>query len=265
MSTTTTDKRIIIHGAPFGYMHLITPGAKAVEGGASTVLGSIAEKFIFDNLGSIDIKLLKPGGSTAGSTEYNDIKRADGALIRSKKYNLSLDLADEHDITDVTAASDATSLGSATMVVNEAPLPTSINSWTAFISLLREYHGAYWLLSIPTGFTFTSRVDSKVDGWSYMVCKIASDFNWTQAETPSSISIELISYKCPDIIGAADVVVTDTILQAIDYTSVNWKGCNKTFVPDATGTTTNHFAADDLVDIKAGKVSLVDAITYSYT
>lgn len=104
---TTTDKKIILTGSPFAWIHKVDAGA-------------LTELWKFDNLQSTTYKIMKPGANSQQG-ENIDINRADGAIWRFKKTNLVLSGEDESDITPADASSDASGKGEITLVVNEAP------------------------------------------------------------------------------------------------------------------------------------------------
>lgn len=240
---TTTDKKIILHAAPMAWLHLASAG-------------SLAETFLFDNLQTAELKLTNPSNdSTEG--EKVEIKRGDGAIIQFDKFSLTLSGVDESDITPATASNDASGKGTITLVTNEAPGPNDeVNSWTAFLNLLRQNLDKLWLITLPTGFTYTSRqkVTPEPDGYARMLGKINSDIQQSLSENPSSVSIEFVSYKNPT--GTEALASAD--LTGLTYTGISWKGKSATFTPPT-------ITSDEATDILAGEIVLTASATYTYS
>lgn len=243
----TTDKRIILMPSPFAWMHELIAGSTE-----PLVTAAVNETFRFDNLakgGRIAMK--NPAGADQGG-ENVDIVRADGAITRFGKFNLVLDGTDESDITPADASDDNTGLGTIEIITNEAPLPTTINSWTAFIKTLKEKVGSLWLITVATGFTYASRelATPKVDGWIRMIGKITNDLELDLSEN-QTLKLTFDSYK------ANLTDVDNTLLALTDFTAINWKGKGKNFTPpDLTSG-----EADDLL---LGKVVVKTDVTYTY-
>jgi len=247
MSTYTMPKKIILHGLPIAWMHKLTPGSPA----------TIAETYIFDNLGDGGkLSLANPANEDTGTT-YVEVKRGDGAVLKTPKFTLELSIEDESDITPATASNDASGKGTITLVVNEAPKPNTIKSWTAFLESLRSNFDSVWLVTIPLGMSFESRnlATPKADGYAYMLAKINSNIEHTMGENPSSISIELVSYKGSAVAGLTEAILAGATLT---YTAADWKGKGVTFSPpdvDAGGAT----------KLFAGEVLLLEDAGSSYT
>lgn len=242
MSLHTLPKKMILNAVPVAWMHKLTPGSPA----------TIAETYIFDNLGEIKLTLANPAASTT-TTDKVEIKRADGAILSTPKFNLELNIEDETDVTSTTASSDASGKGTITMTINEAPKPNTIKSWTAFLESLRANFDSVFLVTIPLGFSFESRnlATPKADGYAYMLAKINSNIENTFGENPTSLSIELVSYKGSAVAGLTDAILAGATLT---YTAAAWKGKGFTFTPpdvDSTGGT-KLFAGDILILEDAG-------------
>lgn len=238
---TTTDKKIILTGSPFGWVHLIDNGA-------------LTELWKFNNLQSSTYKILKPGSSSQGSDNI-DINRADGAIWRFPKTNLILSGIDETDITPADASSDASNKGEITLVANEAPIES--NSWTAFIKAVKEKMDAKFLVTIGTGYSHKARTDAtlrKPDGFIHMIGKINNDIEQQLNNNPSILTTTFVSYKNSGL--------EETDLTAIDlFTAITWKlgGTGK----DVEGIKPPDIVSADAQKLLAGDVVVVTNITYS--
>lgn len=238
---TTTDKKIILTGSPFAWIHKIDSG-------------NLSELFKFDNLQSSTYKILKPGSSSQ-STENIDINRADGAIWRFPKTNLILSGEDESDITPADVSSDASNKGEITLVINEAPIEA--NSWTAFIKQLKDNMDAKFLITIGTGFSHKARTDStlrKPDGFIHMIGKINNDIEQQLNNSPSSITITFVSYKNSGL-DVAKLTAENL------FTAITWKlgGTGK----DVSGIKPPNIIAADANKLLAGDVAVITNISYS--
>ncbi len=237
---TTTDKKIILTGSPFGWVHLIESN-------------TITELWKFNNLQSSTYKLMKPGSDSAGSDNI-DINRSDGAIIRFPKTNLILSGIDETDITPADSSSDATSKGEITLVANEAPMES--NSWTAFLKELQGKLGALFMITIGTGYSHKARTDAtlrKPDGYIHMIGKINNDIEQQLNNNPASLTMTFVSYKNSGLV-EADLTAVGL------FTAITWK-------LGGTGLDVEGILPPDIVSAEAlqlldGDVAVVSNITY---
>ncbi len=239
---TTTDKKIILTGSPFGWVHLIDSG-------------NITELWKFNNLQSSTYKILKPGSSSQGSDNI-DINRADGAIWRFPKTNLILSGIDETDITPADASSDASNKGEITLVANEAP--EASNSWTAFIKDVKEKMDAKFMVTIGTGYSHKAKTDAtlrKPDGFINMIGKINNDLEQQLNNSPASLTMTFVSYKNTGL-EESDLTVLGTL-----FTAITWKlgGTGK----DVEGIKPPDIVAADAQKLLAGDVAVITNITYS--
>jgi len=238
---TTADKKIILTGSPFAWIHKIENG-------------NISELWRFDNLQSSTYKILKPGSSSQGS-ENIDINRADGVIWRFPKTNLILSGEDESDITPADASSDASNKGEITLVINEAPIEA--NSWTAFIKELKDNMDAKFLITIGTGYSHKARTDAtlrKPDGFIHMIGKINNDLEQQLNNNPASITITFVSYK------NSGLEATDLTAVSL-FTAITWKlgGTGK----DIEGIKPPDILSTDAERLLTGDIVVVTNITYS--
>lgn len=238
---TTTDKKIILTGSPFAWIHKIEDE-------------DLSELWKFNNLQSSTYKILKPGSSSQGS-ENIDINRADGAIWRFPKTNLILSGEDESDITPADASSDASNKGEITLVINEAPMES--NSWTAFIKQLKDNMDAKFLITIGTGYSHKARTDAtlrKPDGFIHMIGKVNNDLEQQLNNSPASITITFVSYK------NSGLEATDLTAVSL-FTAITWKlgGTGK----DIEGIKPPDLLSTDAEKLLTGDVVVVTNITYS--
>lgn len=238
---TTTDKKIILTGSPFAWIHKIENE-------------DLSELWKFNNLQSSTYKILKPGSSSQGS-ENIDINRADGAIWRFPKTNLILSGEDESDITPADASSDASNKGEITLVINEAPIES--NSWTAFIKQLKDNMDAKFLITIGTGYSHKARTDvtlRKPDGFIHMIGKVNNDLEQQLNNSPASITITFVSYK------NSGLEATDLTAVSL-FTAITWKlgGTGK----DIEGIKPPDLLSTDAERLLTGDVVVVTNITYS--
>lgn len=238
---TSTDKKIILTGSPFGWVHLIDNGA-------------LTELWKFNNLQSSTYKILKPG-TTSSSSDNIDINRADGAIWRFPKTNLILSGIDETDITPADASSDATSKGEITLVANEAPVES--NSWTAFIKAVKDKMDAKFMVTIGTGYSHKARTDAtlrKPDGFIHMIGKINNDLEQQLNNNPASLTMTFVSYKNS---GLEESDFTATNL----FTAITWKlgGTGK----DVEGIKPPDIVAVEAQKLLLGDIAVVTNIIYS--
>jgi hypothetical protein len=205
----TIIKRIILALVPVMWVHKLEAGEP----------GTIEELWRFDNLADgCGIKLLQPAANESG--DNLDITRGDGAIFRFPKFNLIMD-KDEADITPAEQSSDATNKAEITAVTNEAPLPATIASWTAW---MKEFYdtiqaGDLLMFTLPTGFTYDSRENqNKADGYVTLLVKVTSDFDQKLGVAPSTLQIVGASNKST-LSG-----VTGTIIEGATFTAISWKG-----------------------------------------
>jgi hypothetical protein len=238
---TSTDKKIILTGSPFSWIHLISAGV-------------ITELWKFNNLQSSTYKILKPGTSSSSSDNV-DINRSDGAIWRFQKTNLILDGVTEEDITPADASSDATSKGEITIVPNEAPIES--NSWTAFIKAVKENLDGKFLITIGTGYSHKARVDTslrKPDGFIHMIGKINNDLEQQLNNNPASLTMTFVSFKNSGLV--------ETDLTGADlFTAITWKlgGTGK----DVEGIKPPVIVEADAQKLLVGDVAIITNITYS--
>jgi hypothetical protein len=240
-TTVTTDKKIILSGSPFGWIHKIDSGA-------------LTELWKFNNLQSSTYKILKPGSSSQSSDNI-DINRADGAIWRFPKTNLILSGIDETDITPAGTSSDATSKGEITLVANEAPM--ELNSWTAFIKALKENLDGKFLITIGTGYSHKARTDTslrKPDGFIHMIGKISNDIEQQLNNSPASLTMTFVSYKDSTI---EETDLTGTTL----FGEITWKlgGTGK----DVEGIKPPAIVSTDAQKLLEGDVAVITNIVYS--
>ncbi|MBE2189327.1 MAG: hypothetical protein IAE98_07645 [Candidatus Kapabacteria bacterium] len=238
---TTTDKKIILTGSPFAWIHKIENE-------------DLSELWKFNNLQSSTYKILKPGSSSQGS-ENIDINRADGAIWRFPKTNLILSGEDESDITPADTSSDASNKGEITLVINEAPIES--NSWTAFIKQLKDNMDAKFLITIGTGYSHKARTDAtlrKPDGFIHMIGKVNNDLEQQLNNSPASITITFVSYK------NSGLEATDLTAVSL-FTAITWKlgGTGK----DIEGIKPPDLLSTDAERLLTGDVVVVTNITYS--
>lgn len=238
---TTTDKKIILTGSPFAWIHKIENE-------------DLSELWKFNNLQSSTYKILKPGSSSQGS-ENIDINRADGAIWRFPKTNLILSGEDESDITPADASSDASNQREITLVINEAPIES--NSWTAFIKQLKDNMDAKFLITIGTGYSHKARTDAtlrKPDGFIHMIGKVNNDLEQQLNNSPASITITFVSYK------NSGLEATDLTAVSL-FTAITWKlgGTGK----DIEGIKPPDLLSTDAERLLAGDVVVITNITYS--
>ena len=238
---TTIDKKIILTGSPFAWVHKIDAGA-------------LTELWKFNNLQSSTYKILKPG-SSASSSDNIDINRADGAIWRFPKTNLILSGIDETDITPAGTSSDATSKGEITLVANEAPVES--NSWTAFVKAVKDNMDGKFLLTIGTGYSHKARTDvtlRKPDGFIHMIGKINNDLEQQLNNSPASLTMTFVSYKDSTLV---DTDFTGTNL----FTAITWKlgGTGK----DVDGIKPPDIISGDAQKLLEGDVAVITNIVYS--
>ncbi|MBX3043178.1 MAG: hypothetical protein KIT33_07680 [Candidatus Kapabacteria bacterium] len=238
---TSTDKKIILTGSPFAWIHKIENE-------------DLSELWKFNNLQSSTYKILKPGSSSQGS-ENIDINRADGAIWRFPKTNLILSGEDESDITPADASSDASNKGEITLVINEAPIES--NSWTAFIKQLKDNMDAKFLITIGTGYSHKARTDAtlrKPDGFIHMIGKVNNDLEQQLNNSPASITITFVSYK------NSGLEATDLTAVSL-FTAITWKlgGTGK----DIEGIKPPDLLSTDAERLLTGDVVVITNITYS--
>lgn len=236
---TTTDKKIILIGSPFAWVHKISSGA-------------LTEFWKFDNLQSSSFKISKPDVASTG--DNIDINRADGAIWRFKKINLVLSGETEEDITPADASSDASNKGEITLVLNEAP--NEANSWTAFIKQLKDNLDVKFLVTIGTGFSHKARFDSalkKPEGFVHMIGKINTDVEQQLNNNPASLSLTFVSYKNSGL-NEADLTAVDL------FTGITWKLGGS---GDVTGIKPPVITSQDAQKLLAGDIVIVTNITYS--
>lgn len=216
---TSLDKKLILNCAPFAWLHEVSSA------------GIVTELWRFDNLQTVDLSMINPSTSDS-ATEYVEVPRGDGAKIKYPKFVLELDGTTEDDITPTAQSSDASGKGTVKLVINEAPNEES--QMTSFLKNLRDKIKAntLFLVTVATGFTWKGRNDPnnppQVDGWARMLCKVSSNIDLGTSESPSSITLELVSYKNPT--GAAAISVDELNLN-MSYTGIVWKGKATTFTP----------------------------------
>ena len=238
---TSSDKKIILTGSPFAWVHKIDAGA-------------ITELWKFNNLQSSTYKILKPG-SSAQSSDNIDINRADGAIWRFPKTNLILSGVDETDITPAGSSSDATNKGEITLVTNEAAIES--NSPTAFIKSVKDNLDSIFMITIGTGYSHKARTDltlRKPDGFIHMIGKINNDLEQQLNNSPTSLTMTFVSYK-NSTIEETDLTVTSL------FTAITWKlgGTGK----DVDGIKPPDIISGDAQKLLLGEVVVVTNITYS--
>lgn len=237
---TTTDKRIILSGVPIAWLLRIQSGDPQ---------GSITELYRFDNLGEIQIKINISAEESKG--ENIDITRADGAIIRFPKFNLVLDGITEQDITPADASSNSTGKAEFVLKVNEAPLPTTITSFTAWLKDLKSKAKDLFLLVVPTGFTYNSRSQNKADGYIYCLVRLSSSLELTTNEKPNGISLTFQSARCT--LSGVDA----TLIESATFTAITWKGRSASFTPPS-------LATGDGDILVSGDIIIKESATYTY-
>ncbi|MCO5250131.1 MAG: hypothetical protein M9949_01770 [Candidatus Kapabacteria bacterium] len=240
----TMDKRIIVNGAPFAYIHKASAGVLSLL-------------YTFDNLQNVQITMPR-ADAAASSGNNNDLNRSDGGIIRFPQESLVLDGRDETDITPAEDSSDATGKGKIVFTNNEAPLPTSINSYTAWLKSLKDNADSLFLISIATGFTWAGKSAGtpKVDGWARMLCKLNNDIDFQAGANASSISLEFVSYKNPIGTEALEVGAISGV-GGITYANIAWKG-------KATNIVSPVITEAEATAILAGDIVLSPDNVYTY-
>lgn len=231
-------QKVILAGSPFAWVHRIESGA-------------IADEWLFDNLQSSNIKLLKAGSESAAG-ENIDINRADGAIWRFNKTSKILDGVTEDDITPADASDTATKKGEITLLINEAP--NELNSWTAFIDELKTYQDSFWFVTIGSGFSHKARTtDKKPEGYYQMIGKISNDIEQALANAPTTLSLTFASDSGSEL--DEDELTSGTL-----YSAMTWKLGNG---KDVTGIKPPTITSGEETIILAGDVNIVTDITYS--
>ena len=217
---STTNKGIILHGAPVAWIQTINPNT-----------GAIAEIWRFDNLQSAQLKLIRGGAAAAGSNNI-DINRSDSGVIRFQKNTLIINGVDESAVTEAATTNvDATGFGELILVTNQAPIAVgealADNTWSEFINRLYANKDTLLLIAVPIGFTFASRYEAgthEADGYYYLVCKLSSDIDMTANNTPMSLSLTFVSYKVSSSLdkGAFGTDATPTGIVRTNMINATW-------------------------------------------
>jgi len=248
MSTTTTNKRILVSGAPFAWLFKIAAGTE----GTPDVPGTITELWRFDNLADISVKINLPSAAAA-TGEKITLNVNDGTIWQWNKCNVVMDALTETDVTPSAASADATGLGEVTIITNEAPLPVTIVTPTEWLEDIQDEFDSLFMLVVPTGFTLDSRDQQKlVDGYVYLICKLSTGIDLKLANAPATISLTFISYKCTLLL------VTTAIIEAATFTGIVHKGKGDTYIPE-------DLEAGDGALLMDGKVIFKPSATYTYT
>lgn len=254
---TTTNKKIILTGTPFGWVHRVkfTAGNPQAQPPTSDTY-SLEELWLFNNLQSSTYKILKPG-TTSSSSNNIDINRADGGIFRFTKESLILDGVTEEDITPADTSADATNKGDITLVINEAPVDS--NSWTAFIKDVKDHLDSMFMITIGTGFSHKSKNDAglrKPDGYIHMIGKINSDIEQQLSSNPTSLTMTFVSTKNSGLVEGAISEIEEL------FTAIVWKrgGGDK----DIDGILPPVIGADGEEILLTGDVLVVTNVTYSY-
>jgi hypothetical protein len=245
---TTMDKRMLIQAAPFAWLHMITPGETTP---------TIVEKYRFDNLSS-PAAFMIPTVNASTAQEYQEVTRADNAIIQFPLTTLTINGVSEETVAGAAADTKATM----SIETNEAPLPTSIASMTAFMADLQSNIDKYWLLTVATGFSNNSRSQAtpKADGYAYMFGKIISNIEPTNdnGALKFKIDFEAVDLSGGDIPGLDAALIEEDTPATFAWTGIVWKGKGSTFTPKS-------FTAGDGTHLLAGKVLLKSDATYSYS
>jgi hypothetical protein len=260
MSTTTTDKKIIIKNTSLAWLLKIkyTP-ATGVVGDVGYVAATyeLEKKYTFDNLadGKWTIKQVA-ADSTSG--ENIDFNTADGRIIRFDKDQLILAGKDETDITPAATSTDATGLAEIILTINEAPKEAAINGWTAFIADLKENIDAIWCVVIGTGYSYYNHnvsSDKKPDGYAFMFGKISGDI-------ASTIPL-VLTFASNKAIGLATGVLSTvgTIVSGLFDTIAIKRGGAGNF-PAVAPTKLSVIGEGKLLE---GNIVFDDMVTYTYT
>lgn len=240
---TTMDKRMIMKGGPFAYLYEASEGALSLA-------------YTFDNLATGTQIVLPKADAAAASSNNLDATRADGAIIRFPAETLVVSGVDETDITPAEESTDATGKGRITIVTQEAPLPTTINSWAAFMADLKSKHDSLFLLTVATGFAYGGATAGtpKVDGWARMLCKINNDLDFTFGNQITALTLEFVSYKNP----LGDDALAEIDLTGITFGNIAWKGKGSVTVAAPVIT------SGEATSILAGDIVISPDMTYSY-
>lgn len=255
----TAKKKIILSGVPIAWLHWIQPFVDL----SPTDTDFAFNELCLDNLQSASYKMPKPGSDSGG--EYIDINRADGAIWRFNKQTLYLDGVTEADITPPDSSAAATGKGEITIVINEAPI--SSNSWTSFIETLKTYQSYYWLVTIPTGYSYDSEADGTADGFVTILGKINSDLEGQLGSDPSPLSITFVTYDDSDLLCSPNTL--EEYLENLTFTPIQVKkgvqGGSMTgpsIVPGAGGKAFTGLTAEKTA-ISAGEIVIHNKKTYS--
>jgi len=210
---------------------------------------SLAKKWSFPNITSLTYKIPAPEGASSKSTEYVDIQRADGMVIRFPKKTGNINgidgtlMADGVEITTDSKGHTLTGVGEVTVVIAQAP--EEVISWTKFISdvveLMRNDPDGRLLIAFPTGESHIKRSVS-ADGYGYMMGKISSDIEQQLTNNATSLSVTFKSVSTPEL---TETDFTSFAFDPIEYNS--WSGGGKSYaVPAITTQTAGRLIAGQL-------------------
>lgn len=253
--SVTTNRKILITAGPFCWIHLIDSGA-------------VTELYAFDNIKSHPFGLPLPSEDSEGDNV--DIERAEGGIIRFTKNQPIISGEDETEKTDPSKDADATAKGTITVVSNEAPVQSTINSPAAFLQDLNEKRlaGNKYIITTSVGYTYYSRntgigstPKKQPDGWFRMVGKFGKGIDMAMDANPQSFSLEFLSYK--------DTTIDSADIEGMTYTELTHKlgGAGK----DITGITPPALASpadDTLISNLLNGIPIitpVSATQYSWT
>lgn len=235
----SVKQKTILYGAPFAWLHLI-------DNGTISLVAS------FDNLASKPAITLPKSATEAAGGDNIDINRADTGIYRFKKDSPVIDGVTEELIAAASSGSDATGKGKISIVTNQAPLEVTFTSWTKFIAFMKENLGKKWLITVPTGFSYTQRNSTKKpDGFVHMIGKISNDLS--DANAPSTFQMDFDSYD-----------ITGTDCDSTDLPTTGFWGTAKKIVYKLGGGTNDvdivvpEFISDDVDKLVAGDVAFVE-------
>lgn len=238
-----TNTKTLIKGAPFAYLIPI----KSDDSGFVETAQGTKDIIGLNYIGDPTIKTIVPESTSSSSTEYLDITRADGALIRFAKSSAIIDGTTGNAFTEGATGGDSTGYGEITITTTVAPSSDtgcySIDTFSTFIKYMQTHQTKKFLVAVATGFNYAGSVAATptVDGWAYMVGKLSSDLEITPSgSTIASLSMTFVSNKTN--------TTMETAIEALTFPSLTYY---------KNGTDTASFAAPtvtDAADLKAGKV-----------
>jgi len=255
----STTQYIPLMGVPAAWLLELTGNATTLAVALPSASAGAATRFKFDNLSENPAISLKLASTAEGN--YIDITRADGAIIRFDAISLVLDGTDESDITD--PAEESTNKAEITITTNEGDVDSS--TWTEFYAKMYGKQGSYFLLVVPTAFTYDGRVNQasgNADGFIFCVVKLTSDMDQNQPGGGGHLALTFSSIACP-YGESADWTNTLTGLLSIDWTATDAGGSAPIGLKGVSGfnITVESLASADALLLKAG-TPVIKATTF---